>query len=44
MTVVIITHNTALTAMADRVIRIRSGTVVSEQRNDEPAPVESIEW
>ena len=44
MTVVIITHNAALTAMADRVIRIQSGTVVSDQRNEQPVPVEQIEW
>jgi hypothetical protein len=30
--------------MADRVISVRSGMVVSEQRNDNPAPVSSIEW
>src|SRR5699024_8792969 len=31
MTVIIITHNSALTAMADRVIRVKNGTVVSEE-------------
>ncbi len=44
MTVVIITHNSALCAMADRVIRVKNGTVVSVEKNDSPAPVESIEW
>ena len=44
MTVIIITHNSALTAMADRVIRVRSGTVVSSLVNPEPRPVEEIEW
>lgn len=44
MTVVVITHNTALTPMADRVIRIKSGTVESMERNRYPAPVEEIEW
>ena len=44
MTVVIITHNSALTAMADRVIHIKNGTVQSMQTNDRPTPVEEIEW
>ena len=44
MTVIIITHNKALTGMADRVIRIKSGTVLSVETNDHPVPVENIEW
>ena len=44
MTVIIITHNSALTAMADRVIRVKNGTVVSEEINASPVPVEEIEW
>ena len=44
MTVVIITHNSALCAMADRVIRIKNGTVESVETNPAPAPVEEIEW
>ena len=44
MTVVIITHNSALTAMADRIIRVKNGMVVDEQINSEPKPVEEIEW
>lgn len=44
MTVVIITHNQALTGMADRVIRVKSGSVVSEELNENPVSVESIEW
>ena len=44
MTVIIITHNKALTDMADRVIRIKSGTVLSVETNDHPVPVENIEW
>lgn len=44
MTVVIITHNSALTAMADRVIRVRSGQITDVRRNEAPVPVESIEW
>ena len=44
MTVVIITHNSALTAMADRVIKVRSGTVVSQMKNENPVDVAEIEW
>ena len=44
MTVIIITHNSALTAMADRVIRVKNGAVVSETVNEAPVPVEDIEW
>lgn len=44
MTVIIITHNSALTAMADRVIKVRSGTVSSVSVNDQPMNVEDIEW
>jgi putative ABC transport system ATP-binding protein len=44
MTVIIITHNSALTAMADRVIRVKNGMVVSETVNEAPVPVEDIEW
>ncbi|MDO5414591.1 MAG: ABC transporter ATP-binding protein [Bacillota bacterium] len=44
MTVVIITHNSALTAMADRVVRVKNGTVASVTLNEKPIPVEQIEW
>ena len=44
MTVVVITHNTALTPMADRVIRIKSGQVAKVELNQTPTPVEEIEW
>lgn len=44
MTVVIITHNSALTAMADRVIKVKNGTVVSQTLNEKITPVEEIEW
>ena len=43
-TVVVITHNQALTAMADRVIRINSGKVVGIRTNADPAAAERIEW
>ena len=44
MTVVVITHNQALTAMADRVITVKSGTVQKIERNEHIVPVEEIEW
>ena len=44
MTVIIITHNSALTAMADRVIKVRSGTVVSVTKNEQPQDISEIEW
>ena len=44
MTVVIITHNQALTAMADRVISVKSGTVTNISINPDPTPIENIEW
>ena len=43
-TVIVITHNSALAAMADRVIRINSGRVLDMQQNPNPTPVEQIEW
>ena len=44
VTVVVITHNTAITPMADHVIHIKNGTVESEEFNANPTPVEKIEW
>ena len=44
MTVVLITHNSAITPMANRVINMRSGKVVSNVINHDPVPIESIEW
>ena len=43
-TVIVITHNSALTAMADRVIHIRNGQVAGVEVNENPTPVERIEW
>ena len=43
-TVIVITHNQAITAMADRVIHIKSGTVTDMALNPNPPPVERIEW
>ena len=44
MTVVIITHNSALAPMADRLIRFKSGRVESETVQQNPVPIETIEW
>ena len=44
VTVIVITHNQAITAMADRIITVKSGTVVSEEMNSHIIPVEQIEW
>lgn len=44
MTVVVITHNSALTPMADRVIRIKNGKAASITVNEHPTSVEEIEW
>ncbi len=44
MTVVVITHNPALAAMADRIITMRSGRVIQIAVNDNPMPVEALEW
>lgn len=44
MTVIIITHNKALTAMADRVIKVRSGQIYAEEKIENPTPIDKIEW
>ena len=44
MTVMIITHNSALAPMAHKVIRFRSGKVASEEINATPQPIADIEW
>ncbi len=44
MTVIIITHNQALTAMADRIIHVKNGEVTSVEKNAHITPVEDIEW
>ena len=44
MLVVIVTHNSALVNMADRGIRMRSGSVVSVDKNENALPIEEIEW
>ena len=44
MTVVIITHNSALTAMADRVIKVKNGRITSNVINENPVNVDTLEW
>lgn len=44
MTVVVITHNLALCPMGDKVIKVKSGLIDSIEVNENPTPVESIEW
>ncbi len=44
MTVIVITHNQAITPMADRVIRMKDGKVQYMKINEHPTPVEEIEW
>lgn len=44
MTVILITHNSAIAPMADRVIRIKNGKVSDVSENPYPVPVETIEW
>ena len=43
-TVIIITHNSALTAMADRIIRVKSGKIIGNDKNGRIIPVEELEW
>ena len=44
MTVVVVTHNLAITPMADQVIRLKSGRVVSSTMNEHPMDISEIEW
>lgn len=44
MTVIIITHNSAIAPMADRIVHVKNGTVASTEINQIPTPVEKIEW
>ena len=43
-TVIIITHNQAIAPMADRIIRIKSGKILSNERNTAVTPIDEIEW
>lgn len=42
--VIVITHNAAITKMADHVIFLKNGKITEEQYNDDPTPIEEIEW
>lgn len=44
MTVVLVTHNSAIAPIANRIITVRSGSIESIKKNDKPVPIESIEW
>jgi putative ABC transport system ATP-binding protein len=44
MTVIIVTHNSAISQMADRIIRFKNGKVASIQKNENPKPVSEIKW
>lgn len=44
MTVIIVTHNQALTPMADKVIHFKNGKAYDIEKNDNPTPIEQIEW
>lgn len=44
MTVIVITHNSAIAPMADRIIHIKNGKVSGMELNEHPIPVETIEW
>lgn len=44
ITVLLITHNSAIAPMADRVIRFKSGKVIEMRENPNPTPIENIEW
>ena len=44
ITVLLITHNSALAPMADRLIRFKSGKVIEERKNENPISVSEIEW
>lgn len=44
MTVIVITHNLAIAPMGDKVVRVRNGRIESQTINDNPMPIERIEW
>lgn len=44
MTVIIITHNSAITPMGDKVIKVKNGMIESITENENPIPIERIEW
>ncbi len=44
VTVVLVTHNTAIAPLADRVVHLHNGTVASDERNPHPAPASALNW
>lgn len=44
MTVIVITHNSALAPIADKIITVKSGKIASVKKNENPVSIESIEW
>ena len=44
MTVLVITHNTAIAPMADKIIQFKNGKAIDVRKNDNVIPVENIEW
>nr|WP_171779440.1 ABC transporter ATP-binding protein [Clostridium acetobutylicum] len=44
MTVILITHNSAIAPIADKIIHVKNGRVESVKKNQTPVPIESIEW
>jgi putative ABC transport system ATP-binding protein len=43
-TVLLVTHNASIARMADRVLRMRDGQIIGDERNEAPAPAEQLEW
>jgi putative ABC transport system ATP-binding protein len=44
MTVIVITHNSAIAPIADKIITVKSGKIADVKKNENPIPIESIEW
>ena len=44
MTVIVITHNSAIAPIADKIITVKSGKIASVKKNENPVSIESIEW
>ena len=44
VSLITVTHNAAIGAMGDRVLRMRSGEIVSEERNEHPVEADEVEW
>jgi len=44
MTVVVITHNQAIAPIADRILKIKNGRILANQKNPDPQPIDTLEW